>query len=71
MSMLLLLILDITTDTNIRMDDFFTFSFGLMSNPQNEDELTEYLSKPVVHFKTDPLQWWKVIVVIKYHFFHQ
>jgi hypothetical protein len=30
------------------------------NDSSNEDELEEYLRKPAVNFKTDPLQWWKV-----------
>ncbi|CAB5389650.1 unnamed protein product [Rhizophagus irregularis] len=29
------------------------------NDSSNEDELEEYLRKPAVNFKTDPLQWWK------------
>ena len=39
-------------------NDFFgIFNLG---GDLNEDKLKEYLRKPVVPFKTDPLQWWKV-----------
>jgi len=34
--------------------------FELDNDDKDEDELEEYLRKPVVAFKTDPLQWWKV-----------
>jgi hypothetical protein len=34
--------------------------FELDNDDKEEDELEEYLRKPVVAFKTDPLQWWKV-----------
>ncbi|CAB4493134.1 unnamed protein product [Rhizophagus irregularis] len=33
--------------------------FELDNNDKDEDELEEYLRKPAVAFKTDPLQWWK------------
>jgi len=48
----------ITNDIDNIGIDFF--SFGLKNNPPNEDELAEYLSKPTVNYKTDPLEWWKV-----------
>ncbi|CAB4378397.1 unnamed protein product [Rhizophagus irregularis] len=40
-------------------NDFFCI-FELDNNDKDEDELEEYLRKPAVAFKTDPLQWWKV-----------
>ena len=39
--------------------DFLTSIFG-RSNEFKEDELEDYLQKPTIPFKTDPLQWWKV-----------
>ncbi|CAB5204867.1 unnamed protein product [Rhizophagus irregularis] len=39
-------------------NDFFCI-FELDNNDRDEDELEEYLRKPAVAFKTDPLQWWK------------
>ncbi|CAB5213516.1 unnamed protein product [Rhizophagus irregularis] len=39
-------------------NDFFCM-FELDNNDKDEDELEEYLRKPAVAFKTDPLQWWK------------
>lgn len=48
-----------TTNNNVE-DDFFAFSFGLSNNSQKGNEIDEYLSKPVEHYKTDPLLWWKV-----------
>ncbi|CAB4401890.1 unnamed protein product [Rhizophagus irregularis] len=39
-------------------NDFFCI-FELDNNDKDEDELEEYLRKPAVAFKTDPLQWWK------------
>ena len=54
--------LDSTTTTvsnnNNIEDDFFAFSFGFSNT--HKDEINEYLSKPVEHYKTDPLLWWKV-----------
>ena len=42
-------------------NDFLVNVFG-KSNEINKDELEDYLQKPVIPFKTDPLQWWKVII---------
>ncbi|CAB4414418.1 unnamed protein product [Rhizophagus irregularis] len=44
-------------DESEDQNDFFSI-FNLDNN-HDEDELEEYLRKPVVAFKTDPLQWWK------------
>jgi hypothetical protein len=33
---------------------------------KEEDELEEYLRKPAVAFRTDPLQWWKVDCTFKF-----
>ena len=51
-----------TTDSNQASDDlngFFTNIFGNFNEIEN-DELEDYLQKPIVSIKTDPLQWWKV-----------
>ena len=40
-------------------DDFFGI-FDEIDDSYCEDELEEYLKKPAVSIKTDPLQWWKV-----------
>ncbi|CAB4377335.1 unnamed protein product [Rhizophagus irregularis] len=43
------------------LNNFFSlFEMGDDNDSSNEDELEEYLRKPAVNFKTDPLQWWKV-----------
>lgn len=44
-------------------DDFFSM-FELDHDDKKEDELEEYLRKPVVAFRTDPLQWWKVKYIL-------
>ncbi|CAB4375503.1 unnamed protein product [Rhizophagus irregularis] len=42
------------------LNNFFSlFEMGDDNDSSNEDELEEYLRKPAVNFKTDPLQWWK------------
>jgi hypothetical protein len=40
--------------------DFLANVFGNINEIEN-DELEDYLQKPIIAFKTDPLQWWKVI----------
>ncbi|CAB4379249.1 unnamed protein product [Rhizophagus irregularis] len=41
-----------------KTDDSYVYPI-VTNNNHDEDELEEYLRKPVVAFKTDPLQWWK------------
>jgi len=42
-------------------DDYFSDLFGIKENfYETESELEDYLHKPIVPHKTDPLQWWKV-----------
>ncbi|CAB4403466.1 unnamed protein product [Rhizophagus irregularis] len=42
----------------IDSNNFFSlFKMGDDNDSSNEDELEEYLHKPAVNFKTDPLQW--------------
>ena len=43
----------------IEQDNFFCL-FETVNESDKEDELEEYLRKPAVNFRTDPLQWWKV-----------
>ena len=43
-------------------NDFFSM-FELDNDDKEEDELEEYLRKPTVSFRTDPLQWWKVNIL--------
>jgi hypothetical protein len=49
--------------TNSTQDHDKSNFFGLFeigNDSSDENELEEYLQKPVVNFKTNPLQWWKV-----------
>ena len=50
--------------TNDQADDSSDYFANIFSN-NNEfenDELEDYLRKPITPFKTDPLQWWKVAI---------
>ena len=46
----------------INEDDFFYELFGNNNNNNNDNdfEIEDYLNKPVVGFKVDILQWWRV-----------
>jgi hypothetical protein len=55
--------IDIETQENDQ-NNFFGI-FETANESDDEDELEEYLRKPVVNFKTDPLQWWKVSKFIR------
>jgi hypothetical protein len=42
-------------------NDYFSNLFGFdKKDYHNENELEDYLQKPIVLPKTDPLKWWKV-----------
>src|SRR5277367_3258090 len=55
-------IIVINNNDDINKDDFFYELFGNNSNNYNgsDFELEDYLNKPVVGAKVDPLRWWKV-----------
>ena len=46
-------------DKVVDLNDFLANVFG-KNNEIKVDELEDYIQKPIVPFKTDPLQWWKV-----------
>ncbi len=50
--------IDIETQENDQ-NNFFGI-FEMVNESNDEDELEEYLRKPVVNFKSDLLQWWKI-----------
>ena len=48
-----------TNDNVVDPNDFLTNVFR-KNNEIKVDELENYIQKPIVPFKTDLLQWWKV-----------
>lgn len=52
----------IITEDKTGDNDFFTDIFDNNFEIEN-DELEDYLLKPAVSLKTDPLQWWKVNIL--------
>ncbi|CAI2165706.1 5202_t:CDS:2 [Funneliformis geosporum] len=52
----------IDSDWNLKdvlVDFVYLAGSHLGNNSSDEDELEEYLQKPVINFKTNLLQWWK------------
>lgn len=49
-----------TISTNIIKDNFLLELFEFEDNTMDIDELQDYLHKPVISPKMDPLEWWKV-----------
>ena len=50
-----------TNDQANDSSDYFANIFS-NNNEFENDELEDYLRKPITPFKTDPLQWWKVAI---------
>ena len=63
---------DTSHTTIINEDDYFSDLFGVneFNHYEKEKELENYLQKPVVSFKTDPLQWWKVNCILIFYYFN-
>jgi len=50
-----------TNDQADNSSDYFANIFS-NNNEFENDELEDYLRKPIIPFKIDPLQWWKVAI---------